>query len=843
MKTSRVRIQQLGWALFLTASFVMQLYGGQVIVSWDQNQESDLNGYRLHYGNSSRQYQHQIDVGNVTSYTLTNLTGGRTYFFSVTAYNTAALESDYSEEVSLFIDPDDVIPPALVAIIVINDSTLMLQYSENVDYSSAENVANYQIDKNVTIYSVKLLNDSSSVKINTATHPPGNYTLTVNNVLDCSHPANMIAVDSQISYQILDTVPPDIENVVIIDSKNIDLTFTKVVDPASSQNPMNYTITEGISVVAATIDADGRTVNLSTTEHGEGNYILYANNIFDVATPPNRISENARFEYEYVDYIRPTITDVDFLNGKSLKLIFSEPVEKVSAENTTNYKINNGVVVIGAELGGDLKTVVLSTSEHSENDYQLIVNNVRDRAKNPNSILPNSRFAYQYIDVIPPTIFSVVPLAEDLVEIEFSEPVTRQTAENVANYRIEPKLSISAARLDSSHRIVLLNTAEHAENQYNLFVSNITDKAQQPNTIAPNSQWQYQYVDRIAPQIVRALAVAEDTVEVVFSEPVDAVSAQNINNYQIQPEIVIHQALLASDQITLYLATSAHSELVYNLSVNNVLDRANTPNAIAPNSTIQYQFVDVVPPAIVSVSAVAQDQVRIRFDEPINKQSAENVDHYQISDGIQVIAVQLANDTVTVNLTTSIHSEGRYTITVTNVADLAADPNILEDGAAFEYSYLDQIRPTIEMVTADDPNHVSVTFSEKVEQTSAVNIANYQINNSITIDNITLDDDEKTVHLTTSTHQPGSYIIVINNIQDRANNPNTIMANSYATYQYWDMLPPNVVDVRVLDATHVDVTFNERLEKQSAENLANYKITARLIIFTSSNPIFLTESS
>ncbi|HDP99750.1 MAG TPA: T9SS type A sorting domain-containing protein [bacterium] len=1019
MKTSRLRIQQLCWALFITASFVMQLFGGQVIVSWDQNQESDVQGYRLHYGNSSRQYPHQIDVGNVTSYILDNLAGGKVFYFSVTAYNNAGLESDYSEEVSLFIEPDDTIAPSLVRVTVVDEHTLILKYSESVDPVSAENAANYQINNDIVVNSVQLLPDSVAVEINTSLHLPGTYTLTVNNVTDCAHPANVIDSDAQISYQILETVAPDIENVTIIDKTNIHVKFTKELDPVSSIVLNNYVISGGVSVVSATMDEDRRTVFLVTSEHSEGNYVIYVNNIFDVATPPNPIVENAQFQYEYVDKVRPTIVGVTIINRYRLELIFSEPVEKVSAENAANYQINNDVVVLSAELGDDLKTVILSTTEHAENNYQLTVNNVQDQANNPNSILPNSQFDYQYIDTTPPRIANVILVAEDLVEIEFSEPVDVQSAEQITNYRIEPEIRIIAARLDSSYKIVTLHTADHPENQYTLFINNVTDRARQPNVIAANSRAQYQYVDRIAPQIVRALAVAEDTVEVVFSEPVDTVSAQNITNYKILPEIIVHQAFLAIDQTTVYLATSAHLELVYNLSVNNVLDRANTPNAIAPNSSIQYQFVDVTPPSvvsvtavnaenvvvafsekisrqsaenvnnysisdgvtihqatlsqsedvvslktavhqegeysmtingtidqaktpnmilensrfdysyydtmppqpvravavsdtvieivfnepvarssaenvvnysinrgivihramlqmneavvhlltsphgegiysieikdiwdraqtpnkmakpkaleysftdqtppkIVSVSAVAQDQVRICFDEPINKQSAENVDHYQISDGIEVIAAQLASDTVTVNLTTSIHSEGRYTITVTNIADLAADPNFLTDAAIYEYSYIDQNRPTIEQVTALDPNQVSVIFSEKVEQTSAVNIANYQINNSITIDNITLDGDEKTVHLTTSTHQPGSYIIVINNVLDRANNPNTIMANSYATYQYWDMLPPNVVDVRVLDATHVDVTFNERLEKQSAENLANYKIT------------------
>ena len=68
-------------------------------LAWDANSETNLAGYRLYYGTSSRAYTNVSNLGNVLSASVTLLEGS-TYYFAVTAVNTLGLESDYSAEVS-----------------------------------------------------------------------------------------------------------------------------------------------------------------------------------------------------------------------------------------------------------------------------------------------------------------------------------------------------------------------------------------------------------------------------------------------------------------------------------------------------------------------------------------------------------------------------------------------------------------------------------------------------------------------------------------------------------------------------------------------------------------------
>ncbi|CAB1075483.1 hypothetical protein D1AOALGA4SA_3303, partial [Olavius algarvensis Delta 1 endosymbiont] len=94
-----------GFFTFVTLTSVMALFpamafGEPVTLAWDANQESDLKGYILYYGTDSGNYSNNTDVGNVTQHTTPDLQDGVTYYFAVTAYNDADIESDYSEELS-----------------------------------------------------------------------------------------------------------------------------------------------------------------------------------------------------------------------------------------------------------------------------------------------------------------------------------------------------------------------------------------------------------------------------------------------------------------------------------------------------------------------------------------------------------------------------------------------------------------------------------------------------------------------------------------------------------------------------------------------------------------------
>jgi hypothetical protein len=72
----------------------------QVTLAWTASSSSNVAGYDLYYGTTSGSLPNSINVGNVTSYTMTGLSPGTTYYFAVTAYDSSGDQSGDSSVVS-----------------------------------------------------------------------------------------------------------------------------------------------------------------------------------------------------------------------------------------------------------------------------------------------------------------------------------------------------------------------------------------------------------------------------------------------------------------------------------------------------------------------------------------------------------------------------------------------------------------------------------------------------------------------------------------------------------------------------------------------------------------------
>jgi hypothetical protein len=95
LRTVRIRS-----ALFITfawlALFSSPVDAAQVKIAWDANSEPDVTGYVVEWGAMPSPFTQAVDVGNVTTWTLSTATPGIVYGFRVIAYDADGLRSDAS---------------------------------------------------------------------------------------------------------------------------------------------------------------------------------------------------------------------------------------------------------------------------------------------------------------------------------------------------------------------------------------------------------------------------------------------------------------------------------------------------------------------------------------------------------------------------------------------------------------------------------------------------------------------------------------------------------------------------------------------------------------------------
>lgn len=184
---------------------------------------------------------------------------------------------------------------------------------------------------------------------------------------------------------------------------------------------------------------------------------------------------------------------------------------------------------------------------------------------------------------------------------------------------------------------------------------------------------EYAYVvpsfDSVKPTVTSWRATGY-TVEITFSEPMDAGSATNLANYSADNGLAIAQATISNDGRKVTLTTSEQrSGATYTLYVYNVADVAGNAMESTRNLRIEGS-VDRSAPTIRNITANASGVV-ITFNERLDESSAEYVANYWIDGDIGYPSKLTYNDSQkTVTLRVQDQEPGRlYRLTLNHVKD------------------------------------------------------------------------------------------------------------------------------------------------------------------------------
>ena len=739
-------------------------------------------------------------------------------------------------------DPPDVQAPTLLSATLHGPDLLDLEFSEKLDKVSAENVSNFQITPALNIAYADLVTDSENhVYLGTDNHQTGvTYTVNVRNVQDQATVPNTLESETrQYTYRADDTVAPRLTSAVLQGETFLELTFSESLNDVEATNPANYQITPQVTVTEATLDRSLNKVFLYTAGHTVGvSYRVTVQNLRDRAVPANLIgagSNSASYQLASRDQIPPYVSDVDIRSNTLIEILFNEPVDRASAETEDNYSISGetGIQIFSAELSHSPNVVWLTTSQHIQGSYSVTVSGIEDLAGEKNTMETPLVRQYKYVapDETPPFLFRVTPVAYNMLELEFTEPLDAATAEDTSRYTITNGIRVTSAFLDESRRIVLLVTSDHISGDYQVSVSGLRDAY--GNSASEPQPMTYPFViaDTKKPVITGAEIPHERQVIVAFDEVLDIGTAEETNNYKIDKNITVEDAILNNTLKEVVLTTSPHVADTYTLTVSGVKD-AGKNNEIKAYSKVGYIYspADTTAPALVDAKLLSSSHLSLTFSEAIKEEDANRIANYTIDPPVSIQYASLQSSGNVVWLVTAAHEAGLHTITVNGVHDRAFDPNEISNQnnkQSYVWASADTAAPRLLHVEILTPMVLELVFDEAISSTSAKTLANYKVSPQITVNGAYLLDERNIVHLETSRHSASvPYTVEVKNISDRAPVANTMQAPESMGYSWADAdtTSPYIVDYKLQDQRHLEIIFSEKVEELSAENRRNYTI-------------------
>lgn len=477
----------------------------------------------------------------------------------------------------------DITPPTLDAVSATSPVDVEVVFSEPVDQTSAELIANYAIDQGVTVSAAVLQGDTQTVLLTVSALSQGvTYTLTVNNVTDRASTPNPIASDTQAGFQY---------------APQTNLTFQQGVGGYAGATDTMIRGADSTQNFAAVIE-----VNSDTDSSGQPSHALFG---FDniIGGGPDQIAPNSTILSATL-----RIRSTDDGNGGSLHpMLLAWDDTVVTWANSFG---GDGIQADDIEAALIADDNAASNSPNTDVDYDVTatLQAWANGASNEGwALLPNGTNGFHVAtaeyatvdyrpelivtfqpaipDPTPPTVpTDLTAIAASTSRIDLSWTAASDPDSGIGGYNIYR----DSVLIGSTAAVSYSDTGLSEATDYTYEVSAVNGGSVEGPKSSPVIE--QTLADTTAPTLDSVLATSPIEVVVAFSEPVEQASAETMVNYAIDPGVTVSAAALQGDTQTVVLTVSTLSPgVTYTLTVNGVTDRASTPNPIvAAEQTFEY---------------------------------------------------------------------------------------------------------------------------------------------------------------------------------------------------------------------------------------------------------------
>ena len=612
-----------------------------------------------------------------------------------------------------------------------------------------------------------------------------------------------------------DNDAPFIEDFRLVASQDLIIDFSETVDTATANSILNYVLNDATIPTGALIDnEDNSIIHLHFFEH----FLFCQNellvkNISDYCG--NAITDtNIIFNYSLIEPI-----DLEPKSSTQLKVYFSEPTSKITAENILNYTVNNGIgnpsVAFRDANDTSIVHLLFETEFTEDNENILTINGISDIYDN---VMETEQIPFTYhipnpFDVIINEIMvDVNPAPLGLPEVQYLELY------NTSNFDIW-----------LSDWVII------PENQ---------DGRVFPTVKIPSNGFVllcYYYNED-------ELTEFGTTVPILGSSDLTQ-SGKEIEIFDNRDNLIYHirysdnwynnedkdDGGWSLEKIDAF--NFCESSFNWGASVDVSGGTPGRDNSI-------YQInPDLTKPELLNVTVKSSNHLIVQFSKNISIETALNVSNYSVSSignpqGVSL--VDTSYSTVNLYFDNQFSDSEEYNLSLSNISDDCN--NIINDTSTNFTYYL--LHP--EYIWVLNENQVQVKFSEEVELTTAQIKDNYTIDNQIGTPNYVVreTEDPSMIFLQFSTNFSDgvTYNINISDLQDI--NGNTMLDASLEFIYYTASVNDIVINEVLFNSVTGGADFVELYNRSIYPiNLKNMVIAKRDVEGEISSPYKISDNN
>ncbi|MCG7379546.1 S-layer homology domain-containing protein [Paenibacillus sp. ACRSA] len=430
------------------------------------------------------------------------------------------------------------------------------------------------------------------------------------------------------------TTATKVEKVSAANLKEVTVNFDGTVDEDTATDISNYSLKSGKAIESATLSEDKKTVTVELVGALNNNKVDFLN-VSNIKAG-NVVVSAKDVEFSISDNELPEVESVKSLGTKSVKVVFSEPVQLPAQ---SNFELD-GKAYFGKITQPTLRTVVLTpynTSALTVGDHKLTVVGVKDYAGFVS--LTSSHDITVVEDKEAPTITAATATLES-VTLTFSEEVDPETLDSGNVYWKSGTDKIKAtgtpkALADNKYKFTFDKANALPTGAVLIYVEGVKDysgnQIAKDTSVTVNAE-----IDQTRPEVRKAEALNARQIQVTFSKTLLLDSVKEFKNYTVTDKdgkvVAVKDANLSGKDnnvitIDLYTDLSTGDNTV---TIKNIKDNTRLGNTMLDYSG-KVNKADVTTPKLDSkLVNRASRTVIVGFDKKMDPATLADYSNYHV---------------------------------------------------------------------------------------------------------------------------------------------------------------------------------------------------------------------